>query len=81
MTWKLTSLVVASRGWCLRAHPHLRDTTATATSTSTVGIAIIRVRLRREVACSRPRQHGTIDVALQKRGARAALSRHDTPAA
>jgi hypothetical protein len=32
-----------------------------------VGIAIIRIRPRREAACSAPRQHGTIDAALQKR--------------
>ena len=40
----------------------------TATTTSfTVGIAIIRILLRREAACSAPRQHGIIDAALQKR--------------
>src|ERR1043166_8288985 len=40
--------------------------TATTTS-STVGIAIIRILPRREAACSAPRQHGIIDVALQRR--------------
>jgi hypothetical protein len=43
-------------------------TSGTATTTSsTVGIAIIRILPRREAACSAPRQHGTIDGALQKR--------------
>jgi hypothetical protein len=46
--------------------------------TTMVGNAIIRVRPRPEVACSRPGQPGTIDVALQKRGIRRD-ARHGPP--
>jgi len=38
-----------------------------------VGSAIIRILPRREAACSAPRQHGIIDVALQKRAAAFAI--------
>ena len=49
--------------------------TATTTTSSTVGIATIRILPRREAACSAPRQHGTIDVALQKRAIAFAIER------